>query len=474
MIWGKEFFEASKARWRGEGGRDIVNQFLFSHFVIERHREALLWGFLVGRIDRNGDGLLDELEYDEALRLMGISEKAMKFWKDSLANPHDNPLPNLKIPVRLPQRSTLSPNQVSDNFRSIGMSEFKQTNLTFSSQDGYPFLMGINPYVQSNPPAVGAGQTSIQLNGGKEYEPYPHFVPTEKTKYRFGEDLQMLDPMDRPNPNGAKAAKASMLSNSLLPDAEPVAGGASVKKPSRGDDFKKAACSIDLNECLVRHFVRGSKVQTQDVFKKFAFEEQQCGDCLLLQLLRKSGQSGFSAFLPSKGQLFPAQDHLSPLKSFKSAPHLPLTKISGTAASEEKDDDGQVIEQPDFSLKAVGKSTGWENGDMRDFSRRLIARYTYGIGEFSVQRLMSSTQKLTLLSLIFSLSLSFCQGDTPIRFLSLQNPIGSMALLRDLGENLPALYALNDDLGDRAGEGFMKYLVHSLLDGRYPKMDFEL
>jgi hypothetical protein len=45
-------------RFRGEPGFQLYSWFLTFHYLIERHREALLWSYLVLRNDVNGDGIL--------------------------------------------------------------------------------------------------------------------------------------------------------------------------------------------------------------------------------------------------------------------------------------------------------------------------------------------------------------------------------------------------------------------------------
>lgn len=368
MIWAKEIFRSSSARWRSQNARDLVNHFLFTHFVIERHREALLWSLLVGKIDKNGDGKLDQMEYDAFLTSIGMTTKAMKSWKDSLSNPHDNPIPILKIPIRLPERSSLRDEKVFGNLAKIGEPKLRETRLQFSSHDGYPFIK-LNPMVQLNPPTPGAGKGAIVIKTGLQFEPYPQFIPNDSTRYRFGEDLDMQDPLERPHPAGIKNAN------------QPSTGNKS--KASKGaEDLKKAACSIDLDDCFIRKFKRDGNVDTTEVFKRFAFEKRECGDCLILQGIRKSGKQGFDFFLPDKDQVFPSSQGTVASHQAESPPHLPLTKSSGSfVVSEKHDDDLEEIELPDFSLDSISKELGWEGRGIREFSRRLILRYTYSIGE---------------------------------------------------------------------------------------------
>lgn len=63
---------------------------------------------------------------------------------------------------------------------------------------------------------------------------------------------------------------------------------------------KKIACSMDVAQCFGEHFVEegGEDMSVEDVFKRIAFENPRCGDCVMQSLLGASGKSGFSAFLP--------------------------------------------------------------------------------------------------------------------------------------------------------------------------------
>ncbi|GAA6058580.1 hypothetical protein JCM10212_007019 [Sporobolomyces blumeae] len=74
-VWTEEHEEAGASRFRGQGEMQFATQFLSIHYQIEKHREALLWSYLVARTDRNHDGkhdreerlaLLDELMSDAA------------------------------------------------------------------------------------------------------------------------------------------------------------------------------------------------------------------------------------------------------------------------------------------------------------------------------------------------------------------------------------------------------------------------
>lgn len=53
-VWSDEFAATARHKFRGERG-DAYMMFGFVHFVVERHREALLWTYIVGRIGGDRD-----------------------------------------------------------------------------------------------------------------------------------------------------------------------------------------------------------------------------------------------------------------------------------------------------------------------------------------------------------------------------------------------------------------------------------
>jgi len=53
-VWADEFATTARHKFRGERG-DAYMMFGFVHFVVERHREALLWTYVVGKIGGDRD-----------------------------------------------------------------------------------------------------------------------------------------------------------------------------------------------------------------------------------------------------------------------------------------------------------------------------------------------------------------------------------------------------------------------------------
>ncbi|KAJ8297020.1 3-O-alpha-D-mannopyranosyl-alpha-D-mannopyranose xylosylphosphotransferase [Rhodotorula toruloides] len=60
------------------------------------------------------------------------------------------------------------------------------------------------------------------------------------------------------------------------------------------------ACAITLKACFGEDFLAATRsVKAEDVMRRVAYEQPQCGDCAILQLVGGSGAAGLSAFLPT-------------------------------------------------------------------------------------------------------------------------------------------------------------------------------
>lgn len=71
---GPELQSACK-RFRGEPGFQLYSWFVTFHYLIERHREAMLWSLIMLRSDTDGDGYMS---WDERKTLMSALENGMK------------------------------------------------------------------------------------------------------------------------------------------------------------------------------------------------------------------------------------------------------------------------------------------------------------------------------------------------------------------------------------------------------------
>ncbi|PWN35754.1 uncharacterized protein FA14DRAFT_179119 [Meira miltonrushii] len=129
MIWREHFEKASARRFRGDNL--MMNSHTITYaMIIERHREALLWSFLVARIDKDGDGMLNDQELARALEEMGANNITSN------------------IPVRLPKRITTHKSYQNGNLNKAKFPSPKASRPLFSSFDGYAYAEPDNLFRQ--------------------------------------------------------------------------------------------------------------------------------------------------------------------------------------------------------------------------------------------------------------------------------------------------------------------------------------
>lgn len=104
LEWPEVMTETSSHRFRGEGW-DVYTTLFFTHYVIERRREALLHSYLALRVDRNADGFWN---WDERYEVLALIDK----WQGSRV-------------FRAPARNTIRDTQL--------------TGYAWSSVDGHAF-----------------------------------------------------------------------------------------------------------------------------------------------------------------------------------------------------------------------------------------------------------------------------------------------------------------------------------------------
>lgn len=284
-MWREQFDAANSQRFRGDC-KQANSHTLGYGLIMERHREALLWSFLVARIDTNGDGILSSQELVGALRLMG-------------ANADDK----ASVSVFLPHRESSSPEQVQNSLKAAKYPLPARTSYRFSSFDGYPLSAPEHAFTE----ATGLRRE----NGPMRFLEGEHLSP---------QDLKRFD----------------------IP-----------------------FCHLELSSCLPRDKNGLLKLSTTDIFKRFAFEEPKCGDCLIMHLLGHSGKRGLSAFLPEADMKFPVPEDLE--QQTPQPFHLPLNDNWRHA---------------NFSLSNVASENGlgYSSVTRRTFAMSLLARYSYVIG----------------------------------------------------------------------------------------------
>lgn len=122
LMFGDELGRTARQRFRG-AGQTVNNQLLSYNFVIERHREALLWSYFVARIDKDGDGWYGDDELMEAWSDLGLASNLS--------------FSNATVGVPLPVRDTLLPANVKQTLEESHFPTPRETRYVFSSQDGY-------------------------------------------------------------------------------------------------------------------------------------------------------------------------------------------------------------------------------------------------------------------------------------------------------------------------------------------------
>lgn len=367
------FTNTALSRFRAQ--RDVPPQiqavFLGSWYVVERHREALLWSWAVAKWGGK-DGILTS------------TEKTL-MWEELAGKPSPSSY-GLKIgvPVRVPIERM-------DAFAKSDMDVPTSTEYSFSSKDGYALSYVNSMWFWNRPrhgyPDLSRGLAQSEVTTGS----------TKKTKF--------------------------------------------IKSPKH-----RAAqmCAIVHSECFGS---LDADETASDFFKRIAFENPKCGDCIIPALIDASGVTGIHKFLPrhSSEPIYEDDDE-GPARTVP--PHLPLTSTWKTTNFSISD-----VIQPD----TVGPSM-----TLRTWCGRLIQRYSYVLGStgsefFKVEREDSFVSKLddmrriaqqdvdstTQYSFNEDSQFSEQENDTTMRDSGLQSPWNP-----EMGEGQGplAFLCLNDDI----------------------------
>ncbi|KAK9897802.1 hypothetical protein P389DRAFT_195390 [Cystobasidium minutum MCA 4210] len=325
-IWPEQIQERS---WE-----EVYAMLFANHYMIEKHREALLWAFIVAASDVDQSG---NYSYEERARMRDLIGG-----EETKSRIH---IPEPRRPGTIVKRK-----YYEHQLENARIEKPKETSFEWSSQDGYPFLGPV------------------------------HTVP-----------LQMTGEHD-------------------------------------------TYCTISLKKCFGgrNFFLRENPAQDslytpEELFKDMAFRNPGCGDCLIAALLGKSGPFGLSAFLP-----MPASDAGAYRVRRRDSPdEAPF--LGGL---------DQDWESVDFSLRtALG-----EHWTPREFSVRLIQRYSYTIGRSSS------------------------------RFIQLRDTDATYKALQKHLETPRALLALNDGVGnDGEGSDRLNQTLHAWHERAFSKkLEYEL
>lgn len=240
--------------------------------MIEKHREALLWSFLVAASDKDQSGTYSDEERAHMRSVIG------------------GHLKEGRIHVAEPLRPGTDADQkyYDQQIENAHIEKPRETEYQWSSQDGYPFLGPIH-------------QLPYQLKGD-----HPSFCKVSVSKC-FG----------------------------------------------RSDFFSTTEAAADAT------------YTPEELFRNIAFRDTACGDCLIVALLGTSGPHGLSAFLPEAAEGSIRSGRMSRRGTVDEVP-----LVGGLSRD---------WESADFSLA----SALWGHWSPRDFSVRLIQRYSYTIGKLS-------------------------------------------------------------------------------------------
>ena len=215
------FSNTTLARFRAqkEVPDSIQAFFLASWYIVERHREALLWSWTVAKWGGEQGQ---------------ISEQTKQAMWDELRGGRGSESGEETLVVRRPVRR--SREEASEAFRNAGVAAPKNTEYSFSSQDGHAlsYLDWTWPWERSR-----SGYPDLSAAGSRR----------------------------------RAHARSWFGSNNDAPKV----------------------CRLSFSKC----FAPQNGAETADaLFKRIAFERSTCGDCILAALLTSSGPSGIAAFLP--------------------------------------------------------------------------------------------------------------------------------------------------------------------------------
>lgn len=142
-IWGDELTESAGVRLRGVGrGTALGLAFFTSNYVVERHREALLWSFLVARSDRDSSGEYSTDERRALLEEIGFTSQMSN--STLLVVPEPLRLPIDEIEVMLTKAGLGAPLATHYSFTS------HESGYAYSWVKGRPVLTQSGSYVIIN------------------------------------------------------------------------------------------------------------------------------------------------------------------------------------------------------------------------------------------------------------------------------------------------------------------------------------
>nr|CDI52333.1 conserved hypothetical protein [Melanopsichium pennsylvanicum 4] len=279
------FSDTTLARFRAqkEVPDSIQAFFLASWYIVERHREALLWSWAVAKWGGTKG------------QISAQTKRAMWNELKEAQNANDN---TDKISIRRPVRKSRDQDKLA--FNAAAVPEPANTEYSFTSQDGHALSY---------------------LDWSWSWE----------------------------------------RSRNGYPD---LSAGVSSRGHARSwfqsSTNSKKVCQISYSQCFSPKL---EDERADTFFKRVAFSQSKCGDCILAALLNASGRSGISAFLPLTSATVRVSAEFEQLGS---RAHLPLT---------------ERWSETDFSLNSIlPLGNGGMEISLRTWCTRLIQRYSYVLG----------------------------------------------------------------------------------------------
>lgn len=270
-IWADELKATAEVRFRGSHP-EVNMLFLSTYYLIERHREALLWSYLIARMDSRRQG-----QYS--------AEDRAAIGKDFGMSIEDG-----QMLVGRPDRQSYEGQPAHDLHIAAGVYPAQRTPYQFSSLNGYAFM-----------------------------------------------------PLGQPS--------------STWPDLDSSTVGP--EKPWQVCNISHALC-FGSEDYFKPSFV--GDVTSQTLFKRMAFDRPECGDCAIAAILSYS-HKGLEPFLPASHGAAAS----SPFETKHATTPPPLP------GSWEKS-----WEATDFTISGILGDSGW---NLREYTVRLLQRYSYVIGE---------------------------------------------------------------------------------------------
>ncbi|KAJ7179662.1 hypothetical protein C8R46DRAFT_1325404 [Mycena filopes] len=121
-IWAEEISRTAESRFRGHGPQ-VNLVYLATWYTIEKHRESLLYSFIMLRADTNADGVLSPAERQTLISGLEASNPKSKVAKVSIA-----------------LREGGSQQWIDLNLQTAGLDRPKETEYDWLAADGYPLI----------------------------------------------------------------------------------------------------------------------------------------------------------------------------------------------------------------------------------------------------------------------------------------------------------------------------------------------